>query len=1302
MKNWQLNGMTVPTNDSVTTTNVLERTCTLCKQTSNIYTKLVRHQSTHTNPSMKPARKRRPRGVKKYFDVLIVGENSTIEQKAKVKKLTSHDLNLFATTNLNLNEFYKLKDLMRINKTFVEHTYNNLTIIENMPGIVEATSSTIDVPMQSVIMPSISSVNDLPSVSHGYTSDNIASETVESDREYGDIMLNNNEMKYKSLNILEEFDPFQQIVPSSNAFQPELLEDETQEAIESMEGEDVKEDTKVKSEVQKVKSESLAKQEIVSRTLAAYIEMCSQANMLQKGLNALSAYKYRSLHSGTSLPIKDINVYNAALKSLASKGNFTKMQEVIRYAQSLQVALNVQSYVAIFECLGKCNIHNNHLKDIRIWAKEAKWNGFTFDKIMNEGIFHNDGRKYVLSAMQAYDKEYIPEYIPPNVQYDNSLLNELNNDEQLCHNGRNVEHATGIFTREKMEKMISKQMDIEKSGYVTVKNIENTSEPTQEILKYRQAFDDHIKMWEEIGLDAFNRNLVGLSATKLGNKLEPFMRSIPVKDFVSIMIDEAKVLAQGSETYSPTVGLLYRDLGNRVYARFKVLYKEKTEVLDKILQVHSKYCNDYVSCHSELDVLPTQFEMKNSRQIWQRFEYDERPTGSSLELDHQPWVPTVLQGVGKFLYNIIMRDFKIDANVMRGNKTKNHIAAFYTIFRHYGRIVKEEVKPHPILSKLYRASAQETLKFPAYQVPMTCPPIPWLSLNVGGYLVTPTEFVRLPHQAVTQKQRLQDSPIEQLYPSFDALNQLAAVPWKVNRRILECIIKVFNKGGSAKLNVPEHPATLAPPTPPSGELDKAQKFQVFRQKLQYRRKKSEMYSLWCDCLYRLSLANHYKEDIFWLPHNMDFRGRVYPVPPHLNHLGSDLARSILVFAEGRPLGPKGLDWLKLHMVNLTGLKKRDSIEDRLQFANEIMDKVFDSADHPLDGEMWWVSSDEPWQTLAVCMEIANAVRSPNPEKYISHFPVHQDGSCNGLQHYAALGRDSAGGYSVNLSPASKPQDVYSAVAALVEERRLKDVEAGNQIAKVLDGFVRRKVIKQTVMTTVYGVTRYGARLQIARQLKDIDEFPKEYVWSSSQYLTSKTFESLRSMFTSTREIQDWFTECARLISSVCGANVEWVTPLGLPIVQPYFRYKMTTSNGFYETFHMDKYSKPNVMKQKNAFPPNFIHSLDSSHMMLTSLHCERAGITFVSVHDCYWTHPSTVNIMNKICREQFVALHSEPILENLSIFLSEKYSYNTKDFNCDGSVGDAAKRKLNKVLRQLPRTGDFNIEEVLDSIYFFS
>ena len=31
--------------------------------------------------------------------------------------------------------------------------------------------------------------------------------------------------------------------------------------------------------------------------------------------------------------------------------------------------------------------------------------------------------------------------------------------------------------------------------------------------------------------------------------------------------------------------------------------------------------------------------------------------------------------------------------------------------------------------------------------------------------------------------------------------------------------------------------------------------------------------------------------------------------------------------------------------------------------------------------------------------------------------------------------------------------------------------------------------------------------------------------------------------------------------------------------------------------------KPNVRKQCNGFPPNYIHSLDATHMMLTAIYC---------------------------------------------------------------------------------------------------
>ena len=178
---------------------------------------------------------------------------------------------------------------------------------------------------------------------------------------------------------------------------------------------------------------------------------------------------------------------------------------------------------------------------------------------------------------------------------------------------------------------------------------------------------------------------------------------------------------------------------------------------------------------------------------------------------------------------------------------------------------------------------------------------------------------------------------------------------------------------------------------------------------------------------------------------------------------------------------------------------------------------------------WFVN----FPILAACIEIRNALNhSEGPENYISHLTIHQDGSCNGLQHYSALGRDKLGATYVNVVPGKAPQDIYSEIATLVEEKRSADEDKSVDIAAILKGFVRRKVIKQTVMTTVYGVTMYGAELQIAKQLKEINDFPQDRVKEGSSYLAGKTFESLNEMFTSSQAIQAWFTDCAQVIAGV--------------------------------------------------------------------------------------------------------------------------------------------------------------------------
>lgn len=56
------------------------------------------------------------------------------------------------------------------------------------------------------------------------------------------------------------------------------------------------------------------------------------------------------------------------------------------------------------------------------------------------------------------------------------------------------------------------------------------------------------------------------------------------------------------------------------------------------------------------------------------------------------------------------------------------------------------------------------------------------------------------------------------------------------------------------------------------------------------------------------------EEAFYFPHSLDFRGRAYPMHPHLNHLGNDLCRGLLYFAEARPLGRNGLGWLYVQVT----------------------------------------------------------------------------------------------------------------------------------------------------------------------------------------------------------------------------------------------------------------------------------------------------------------------------------------------------------------------------------------------------
>nr|TKW32324.1 hypothetical protein SEVIR_2G161200v2 [Setaria viridis] len=626
--------------------------------------------------------------------------------------------------------------------------------------------------------------------------------------------------------------------------------------------------------------------------------------------------------------------------------------------------------------------------------------------------------------------------------------------------------------------------------------------------------------------------------------------------------------------------------------------------------------------------------------------------------DSRPWGQDAHAKVGSRLIELFIETAHIQPPA---SQSSDGLPDIRPAFRHEMRTVPKEQQKHSRrygvikCDPLVRQGLDRTAKHMVIPyMPMLIPPICWTGYDKGAHLFLPSYVMRT-HGARQQREAVKRAPREQMQSVFEALNTLGSTKWRVNKRVLSIIDRIWSSGGRLADLVDRTDVPL-PEKPDTEDETVLKKWRWHTRSV--KKGNSERHSQRCDVELKLAVARKMKdEEGFYYPHNLDFRGRAYPMHPYLNHLGSDLCRGVLEFAEGRPLGESGLRWLKIHLANLyAGGVDKLSYAGRIAFAENHLEEIFDSADRPLEGKRWWLGAEDPFQCLAVCMNLTEALRSPSPEATISHIPVHQDGSCNGLQHYAALGRDKLGAIAVNLVAGEKPADVYSGIATRVVEIMRRDSQKDPSTdpdaarARLILDQVDRKLVKQTVMTSVYGVTYVGAREQIKRRLKERGVIADDAeLFGASCYAAKVTLTALGEMFQAARSIMNWLGDCAKVIACE-NEPVKWTTPLGLPVVQPYRKLGRHLIKTSLQVLTLQRETdKVMVKRQRTAFPPNFVHSLDGSHMMMTAVACKRQGLNFAGVHDSYWTHACDVDTMNKILREKFVELYDTPILENVCI-----------------------------------------------------
>ncbi|KAK4544467.1 hypothetical protein LTR36_004358 [Oleoguttula mirabilis] len=652
-------------------------------------------------------------------------------------------------------------------------------------------------------------------------------------------------------------------------------------------------------------------------------------------------------------------------------------------------------------------------------------------------------------------------------------------------------------------------------------------------------------------------------------------------------------------------------------------------------------------------------------------------------------------------------------------RTKEKVTQMQPAFLHRAKYVLGKklgvVMPNPALTEKLESEPLGSLI--AKRMPMIVEPKPWTGWNSGGYLHYPNPILRLGNGDKSGKDYFlaadSQGDMGQVYAGLTALSK---VPWKVHPDVFKVQLEAWNSGEPIGNFAPMNPQFDIPPEPEASS-DPSPRRQWLLKLREIENKRAGLHSKRCFQNFQTEIARAVVNETLYFPHSMDFRGRAYPIPPYLNHMGADNVRGLLVFAEGKELGETGLRWLKIHLATAAGFDKA-SLDERVQYTDNHLDDIYDSVRNPLGGRKWWLQAEDAWQTLAACFEITAALDSPDPTKFLSTIPVQQDGTCNGLQHYAALGGDMVGAKQVNLEPGDRPVDVYTAVAEAVKDEVRKDSEQGNPVAQKLHGHITRKCVKQPVMTNVYGVTFYGAKEQVHKQLEilfpnvsDIGDSDNITLSMMSHYVATKIFKSLGSMFTGAQAIQHWLGQCADRIATcltpeqirqltsaksesetqgkskpgpksrkkkmnaeeadgvvsshgsgysdrvaldsakpLFKSTVVWTTPLRLPVVQPYRKSKSAEVKTNLQSLHLQEpqvWDPVSKRKQLQAFPPNFIHSLDATHMLLSALRCNELGMTFASIHDSFWTHACDVDQLSIVLRDAFVEMHSEDIIGRL-------------------------------------------------------
>lgn len=773
------------------------------------------------------------------------------------------------------------------------------------------------------------------------------------------------------------------------------------------------------------------------------------------------------------------------------------------------------------------------------------------------------------------------------------------------------------------------------------------------------------------------------------------------------------ILMQMDSLYNDRVHLLAVLALSTISCTLNCIFKKKNEMNDIIAQIANAIETDasytaYVSSHP--DNLK-EFETGLKKRVNEHFKlyFMKHKCMPEAGFVWKTWDASARQKLAARLMECLVKD--------------NNLFELSQQNRGKGKQSMDRVLPTQYFIDVWNINESIFMQHAFHAIPTIIPPAEWKDYNYGGYyseLKKNFKLLRLhKNKTIFFTQYLEKLKQTDLTNVLRAVNAVQSTPWKINTRVLKVVEEIVKNGGDLA-GIPKfQPYDKLPRLEGDYTDEELKEHKKLAVDLIHRENSRKGRAL--RCLSMLAIAKEYAPyKRIYFPCNMDFRGRVYPIPA-FSFQGDDLTKGLLLLADTpAATNEKAEYWMRVAGCEFYGNDKV-SFDDQIQWTKDNEEAILSVANDPLGKDKgFWANSDCPVEFLGWCFEYKDMLSYKGKHNdsvigWTCGVPVAFDGTCSGLQHFSAALRDEIGGRSVNLIPGDKPRDIYGEVADKVNVVLRENAKNGTSDAYIINKFgektmkwgtrtlaqqwlaygVNRKVTKRCVMTLAYGAKQFGFKEQILEDtLNDVYGTDKGSMFTASKnalalYMAKLIWQAASQTVVKAFAGMEWLQKVSNVICKE-GDVVTWTSPMGLPIQQNYMeiavkkvkmRFLNVTKN-FYVPEITGNIAKK---KQTQGIAPNFIHSMDAAHLQLSINMCLDKGIHhFSMIHDSYATSPAQADTLFHTVREAFVKMYTEnDVLMN---FYEEMQTSISKEY-VDMPVP--------------PTKGNLDINQVLGSLYVF-